>query len=86
MLKIWNLIHDKMAVKRKSKVGKIEKVEKADISEIEEIYQEYLDRSIKEGIYYLKGSPYMKQMMKEYPDPTLLKQFFIHHFNVLDER
>ena len=72
MIKLFNKIKEKFRVKKVDKLGVIQEKHKMSMDDIKKIYEEYRDKSIKEGIYYLKGSPYMLEIIEKYPNPEMI--------------
>ena len=86
MIKLFNKIKEKFRVKKVDKLGVIQEKHKMSMDDILKIYEEYRDKSIKEGIYYLKGSPYMLEIIEKYPNPEMIEDFFLAHCNRLDSK
>lgn len=84
MIKLYNKIKERFRVKKVDKLGSIQEKHIMSMDEINKIYEEYNDKSLREGIYYLKGSPYMLEMIQKYPNPELLQEFFLKRFDQLD--
>ena len=92
MVNIFYLIKDKFRVSHTSKVGSVKQMSLTDsdniptYEELLSIYEEYKDKSLREGIYYLKGSEFMRELIEEYRDVPNAYQFFMNHFNLLDQK
>ena len=87
MLKIFKIIEDKFKIKKKSEPVMLVNYKpntEEDRRELKRIYNEYKEKSIKEGRYYLKGSNYMKKLIDEDTPKELMESFYFNWFNKLD--
>lgn len=86
MLKIFRFLNSTFNLKRDNVAGTIKKISFESMDDIINIYEKYRDKSVREGIYYLKGSDYMKDTMERYPNPDVFNGFFFQLFDRIDEK
>lgn len=89
MSQLMDILLQKLHLVRISKVGEMRNSNLEvtySYQDMMKIYENYRDLSVKEGVYYLKGSIFMKDYIEEYRKTPQVYTFFMNHFNRLDEK